>query len=108
MQYIAHTVWFAGAASAADKQGPGALLRTVLAVLLVGAVLMAWFLLRGYRSDRSPENGAVRQTPKAGGGDASGTGGEDVSGARSAQQDAGASAAAGRARGENGDVGRKP
>ncbi len=30
-------------------QGPGAVLRTVLIVGVVGIVLLAWFLLRGYR-----------------------------------------------------------
>lgn len=30
-------------------QGPGALLRTVLLVGIVGVALTAWFLLRGYR-----------------------------------------------------------
>ncbi|GHF35508.1 hypothetical protein GCM10010218_16000 [Streptomyces mashuensis] len=30
-------------------QGPGALLRTVLIVGVVGVPLVAWFLLRGYR-----------------------------------------------------------
>ncbi|GGR04675.1 hypothetical protein ACH4U6_07250 [Streptomyces netropsis] len=29
-------------------QGPGTLLRTVLVVGVVGIVLLAWFLLRGY------------------------------------------------------------
>ncbi|MGY0061812.1 hypothetical protein ACWY4P_35640 [Streptomyces sp. LZ34] len=31
--------------------GPGALLRVVLVVGVVGAVLLAWFLLRGYKQD---------------------------------------------------------
>ncbi|MBO0656962.1 MULTISPECIES: hypothetical protein [Streptomyces] len=30
-------------------QGPGVVLRTVLIVGVVGIVLVAWFLLRGYR-----------------------------------------------------------
>jgi hypothetical protein len=29
-------------------QGPGALIRTVLVVGVVGVVFLAWFLLRGY------------------------------------------------------------
>ncbi|ARZ70152.1 hypothetical protein M1P56_04730 [Streptomyces sp. HU2014] len=35
---------------AVDKgdQGPGAVLRTVLVVGVVGVVFLAWFLLRGY------------------------------------------------------------
>ncbi|MFJ4921892.1 hypothetical protein [Streptomyces sp. NPDC088725] len=38
--------WLAAAAS--DQQGPGATLRIVLIVSMVGAVFLAWFLLRGY------------------------------------------------------------
>ncbi|WP_405664554.1 hypothetical protein [Streptomyces sp. RK9] len=37
------------AAEAAEKQGPGNLLRVVLIVMVVGCVLVAWLLLRGYR-----------------------------------------------------------
>ncbi|MET8470767.1 hypothetical protein ABZY90_16220 [Streptomyces sp. NPDC006422] len=37
--------------SAASGQGPGNLLRGVLIVGVVGAVLLAWFLLRGYKRD---------------------------------------------------------
>ncbi|NGO75994.1 hypothetical protein G6045_09965 [Streptomyces sp. YC504] len=41
------------AAAHAAEQGPGNTMRIVLAVSLVGAVLVAWFLLRGYgRDDR--------------------------------------------------------
>ncbi|MCK8676877.1 MULTISPECIES: hypothetical protein [Streptomyces] len=36
-------------AAASGQQGPGNTLRIVLAVSIVGAVLLAWFLLRGYR-----------------------------------------------------------
>ncbi|WP_169922601.1 hypothetical protein [Streptomyces lushanensis] len=38
-------------AAAADQQGPGDTLRIVLAASMVGAVLLAWFLLRGYRDN---------------------------------------------------------
>ncbi|MCL7377330.1 hypothetical protein [Streptomyces sp. 35G-GA-8] len=38
-------------AAAPDQQGPGDTLRIVLVVSLVGAVLLAWFLLRGYRDN---------------------------------------------------------
>lgn len=41
--------WLAAATNAADQQGPGNLLRVVLIVMLVGCVLTAWFLLRGYK-----------------------------------------------------------
>lgn len=34
-----------------EQQGPGVLLRTILVVGVVGAVLLAWFLLRGYKQD---------------------------------------------------------
>ncbi len=36
------------AAHTASAQGPGNTVRIVLAVSLVGAVLVGWFLLRGY------------------------------------------------------------
>ncbi|AZM77753.1 hypothetical protein D1J63_24590 [Streptomyces sp. KPB2] len=49
MQHIPHADWLAGAATAAGQQGPGNLLRIVLIVMVVGCVLTAWFLLRGYR-----------------------------------------------------------
>jgi hypothetical protein len=35
--------------AASVEQGPGNLLRVVLVVSVLGAVLLAWFLLRGYR-----------------------------------------------------------
>ncbi|MFD4278148.1 hypothetical protein R2B67_25385 [Streptomyces cyaneofuscatus] len=35
-------------AAASSDQGPGATLRIVLLASIVGAVLLAWFLLRGY------------------------------------------------------------
>ncbi|MDX3849359.1 hypothetical protein [Streptomyces sp. AK02-01A] len=38
-------------AVASDQQGPGDTLRIVLLVSLVGAALLAWFLLRGYRDN---------------------------------------------------------
>ncbi|MER5896998.1 MULTISPECIES: hypothetical protein [unclassified Streptomyces] len=38
-------------AAASEDQGPGNTLRVVLLVSLVGAALLAWFLLRGYRND---------------------------------------------------------
>ncbi|MBC9726768.1 hypothetical protein [Streptomyces sp. TRM68367] len=33
---------------AAERQGPGNLLRVVLIVMVVGCAFTAWFLLRGY------------------------------------------------------------
>ena len=39
------------ALAAASDQGPGSLLRIVLVVAILGAVFMAWFLLRGYKRD---------------------------------------------------------
>ncbi|MFF3393386.1 hypothetical protein ACFYW1_20970 [Streptomyces sp. NPDC002669] len=38
-------------AAASTEQGPGNTLRVVLLVSLVGAALLGWFLLRGYRND---------------------------------------------------------
>ncbi|MBV1940982.1 hypothetical protein ACFWBR_30735 [Streptomyces sp. NPDC060006] len=43
--------WLTEAASAAQQQGAGNLLRVVLIVMVVGCVLVAWFLLRGYKRD---------------------------------------------------------
>ncbi|MET9497308.1 hypothetical protein [Streptomyces sp. NPDC006552] len=37
--------------AAASDQGPGSLLRIVLVVAILGAVFLAWFLLRGYKRD---------------------------------------------------------
>ncbi|MEV5610267.1 hypothetical protein [Streptomyces sp. NPDC052225] len=37
--------------SAAAEQGAGNLLRIVLIVGVLGAVFLAWFLLRGYKND---------------------------------------------------------
>ncbi|MBX9395163.1 hypothetical protein K4749_16560 [Streptomyces sp. TRM72054] len=45
MEHIAAIGWL----SAAQQQGAGNLLRVVLIVMVVGCVLTAWFLLRGYR-----------------------------------------------------------
>ncbi|MGW1224702.1 hypothetical protein [Streptomyces sp. NPDC001478] len=44
-----HTVALIAAAS--EGQGPGNTIRVVLVASLVGAALLAWFLLRGYRGD---------------------------------------------------------
>ncbi|GGY83895.1 hypothetical protein [Streptomyces nitrosporeus] len=38
-------------AAVSEEQGPGSTLRIVLVVSIVGAALLAWFLLRGYRND---------------------------------------------------------
>ncbi|MFJ1603813.1 hypothetical protein ACIOHS_10640 [Streptomyces sp. NPDC088253] len=51
MEHIPAAAWLTEAASAADKHGPGNLLRVVLIVMIVGAGLTAWFLLRGYKRD---------------------------------------------------------
>ncbi|MFF9847903.1 hypothetical protein [Streptomyces litmocidini] len=48
-------------AAAAAPQGLGDTLRIVLLVSLVGGVLLAWFLLRGYRTDDTgDDDGADR------------------------------------------------
>ncbi|MEV7790658.1 hypothetical protein ACWDTR_22145 [Streptomyces sp. NPDC003470] len=49
MEHTPHTAWLAEAATAAEQQGAGNLLRVVLIVMVVGCVLTAWFLLRGYK-----------------------------------------------------------
>ncbi|MFF6995009.1 hypothetical protein ACFY93_08625 [Streptomyces sp. NPDC008313] len=51
MEHIPAALRLTEAADAAGKQGPGNLLRVVLVVMVVGAVLLAWFLLRGYKRD---------------------------------------------------------
>jgi hypothetical protein len=51
MEHIPAAAWLTEAATAADQQGAGDLLRIVLIVSVVGIVLLAWFLLRGYRQD---------------------------------------------------------
>ncbi|WP_200303243.1 hypothetical protein [Streptomyces adelaidensis] len=49
---LAASAWFTEAAGAAAKQqGAGNLLRVVLIVMVLGSVLMGWFLLRGYKRD---------------------------------------------------------
>lgn len=48
--------WVTEAAGlAAKEQGAGNLLRVVLIVMVVGCVLVAWFLLRGYRQGADTE-----------------------------------------------------
>ncbi|MER5215872.1 hypothetical protein ABT063_36455 [Streptomyces sp. NPDC002838] len=49
MEHNPGPTWLTEAASAAERQGPGNLLRVVLIVMVLGCVLTAWFLLRGYR-----------------------------------------------------------
>ncbi|MGW2933069.1 hypothetical protein ACWDA7_14645 [Streptomyces sp. NPDC001156] len=48
MEHIS-AAWLTEAAVAADRQGPGNLLRVVLIVMVFGTALTAWFLLRGYK-----------------------------------------------------------
>lgn len=49
MEHNPAAAWLTEAARAAEQQGTGNLLRVVLIVMVVGCVLTAWFLLRGYR-----------------------------------------------------------
>jgi len=51
MEHISAALRLTEAAGAAAKQGPGDLLRVVLVVMVVGSVLLGWFLLRGYKRD---------------------------------------------------------
>lgn len=51
MEHVPAAGWITEAAAAAERQGPGNLLRVVLIVMVVGCVLVGWFLLRGYRRD---------------------------------------------------------
>ncbi|MFF8377213.1 hypothetical protein ACF07V_13905 [Streptomyces sp. NPDC015661] len=45
--------------AAAAQQGPGDTLRILLLVSIVGGALLAWFLLRGYRSDGTDGDGTA-------------------------------------------------
>ncbi|MFJ5259704.1 hypothetical protein ACIQAC_04385 [Streptomyces sp. NPDC088387] len=49
MDHVPATVWYTEAAHAAEQQGAGNLLRVVLIVMVLGCVLTAWFVLRGYK-----------------------------------------------------------
>ncbi|KOV55842.1 MULTISPECIES: hypothetical protein [Streptomyces] len=49
MEHRPETHWLTEAANVAQQQGAGNLLRVVLIVMVVGCVLAAWLLLRGYR-----------------------------------------------------------
>jgi hypothetical protein len=49
MDYLPHAARPAGAANAAGQRGAGNLFRVVLVVMVVGRLLTAWFLLRGYK-----------------------------------------------------------
>ncbi|MFE6712443.1 hypothetical protein [Streptomyces sp. NPDC057695] len=52
--------------AAAAQEGPGDTLRIVLLVSLVGGALLAWFLLRGYRTDsRTDDTGAAGTADRA-------------------------------------------
>ncbi|GGX51156.1 hypothetical protein [Streptomyces minutiscleroticus] len=51
MEHSSAAVRSAEAVLAAGEQGPGNLLRIVLIVMVVGCVLTAWLLLRGYKRD---------------------------------------------------------
>lgn len=49
MEHTPRAVWLTEAASAAQQQGTGNLLRIVLVVMVLGCALTGWFLLRGYK-----------------------------------------------------------
>ncbi|MER5597566.1 hypothetical protein [Streptomyces sp. NPDC002265] len=49
MEHTPAAAWLTEAASAAEQQGTGNLLRIVLIVMVLGCVLTGWFLLRGYK-----------------------------------------------------------
>ncbi|MGA5493002.1 hypothetical protein ACPCSP_01360 [Streptomyces cinereoruber] len=53
--------------AAAADQGPGDTLRIVLLASIVGGVLLAWFLLRGYRTDDTDAPGGEDGTAGTGG-----------------------------------------
>ncbi|MER7180454.1 hypothetical protein ABT404_13415 [Streptomyces hyaluromycini] len=49
MEHHPPAAWLPQAASAAQHQSSGDLLRVVIVVMFVGCALTAWFLLRGYK-----------------------------------------------------------
>ncbi|MFF7328795.1 hypothetical protein ACIQU5_04875 [Streptomyces sp. NPDC090306] len=51
MEHSPLTTGLTEAAAAAQQQGAGDLLRIVLVVMVLGCVLTAWFLLRGYKRE---------------------------------------------------------
>ncbi|MFD9886104.1 hypothetical protein ACFWZT_32125 [Streptomyces alboflavus] len=65
------------AAEAAEKQGPGNLLRVVLIVMVVGCVLAAWLLLRGYRQGNAQGSADGSRAAEDGSGDGRGSDSED-------------------------------
>ncbi|MEW1695029.1 hypothetical protein ACIQCR_05285 [Streptomyces sp. NPDC093249] len=50
--------------AATAQQGPGDTLRIVLLVSIVGGALLAWFLLRGYRTE-DPDTTGTTNAPAA-------------------------------------------
>ncbi|AEY89348.1 MULTISPECIES: hypothetical protein [Streptomyces] len=49
MEHHPAAAWLTEAAASAVQHGSGNLLRVVLIVMVLGCVLTAWFLLRGYK-----------------------------------------------------------
>ncbi|MGW9449480.1 hypothetical protein [Streptomyces sp. NPDC055632] len=74
MPDTAATADAAAALLAAADQGPGDTLRIVLLVSIVGGVLLAWFLLRGYRTDGTDDTGGRDAAAGTGGTDGVGRG----------------------------------
>lgn len=77
MEHIAAAQALDLAAEAAEKQGPGNLLRVVLIVMVVGCVLAAWLLLRGYRQGNAQGAADGSRAAEDGSGDGRGSDGED-------------------------------
>ncbi|MBW5421415.1 hypothetical protein GKQ77_07515 [Streptomyces sp. BG9H] len=75
MEHNPGAVWLTEAAKAAQQQGPGNLLRIVLIVMVVGCVLVGWFLLRGYR--RGEDEGRQGGDEAGRGPDEAGRGGDE-------------------------------
>ncbi|GHC42350.1 hypothetical protein [Streptomyces flavofungini] len=70
MEHISAAEALTVAAHAAEKQGAGNLLRVVLIVMVVGCVLVAWLLLRGYRQGNAQEPGDGSRDAGGGSGNA--------------------------------------
>ncbi|NEA43570.1 hypothetical protein [Streptomyces sp. SID11385] len=63
-----------------NQPGPGNFLRTVLIVMVVGAIFLAWLLLRGYRQGNETQDAPAREAervPASRPAEAAATGGTD-------------------------------
>lgn len=86
MEHISAAEALTVAAHAAEKQGAGNLLRVVLIVMVVGCVLVAWLLLRGYRQGNAPAPGDGSRDAGEGSGDGAAGSGDGEAGSRGGEE----------------------